>query len=397
MLSNNKEGFKMLLAASIFQLFLGVIYIWGIFVLPTAQSFGWSIETVQLTSSFKIAFFVLGNFIAGRLQTKWSASTVSILGGLLLSAGVFAAAVIPPTNPWLFYLLYGVIGGLGAGMGYIVVITASQKWFPENRGLATGITVGAFGLSVTLLAPVLSWLLTIYSVQTVFMIMSAGFFLGTVVFGRMVTFPKENALVTSGLTAVGEQFTTGQIIKMKEFYCLMFALLLVTVGFFVINPSVQTLSMERGFTAEFGTSLLMITGISNTLGRIIIPNFSKRFKNEVIFIALLVILALSAITLTFATGILFVLMVALVPVCFGAALAIIPLLVADYFGIENLGSNYSAVGIGFATSALVMPRLIGLLGDYSLRFGAVAILSLLGTLTMFPLLLSAKKKLAAQN
>jgi len=397
MFKNNKEGLKMLIAASIFQLFLGVIYIWGIFVLPTANSFGWSIETVQLTSSFKIGFFVLGNFIAGRLQTRMPAHKVSMLGGLLLSAGVFAAAIIPPTNPWLFYLLYGVIGGLGAGMGYIVVITAAQKWFPENRGLATGITVGAFGLSVTLLAPVLSWLLTQYAVQTVFMIMAAAFFVGTVLFGRMVTFPKVDAQATIRVQATGQQFTTSQILKKKEFYCLLMVQLLVTVGFFVINPSVQTLSIARGFNAEFGTTLLMITGISNTLGRIVIPNFSKRFKNEAIFICLLLILALAAITLTFATGILFVLMVALVPICFGAALAIIPLIVADYFGLENLGSNYSAIGIGFATSALVMPRLIGLLGDYSLRFTAVALLSLLGTLFMFPLYLAAKKKLATQN
>ena len=388
----NKQGWKVLIAASIFQLFLGVIYIWGIFVLPAAEAFGWEVEVVQLTSSFKIGFFVLGNFCGGKLQTKMCASKVSMLGGILLAGGVFVAAVTAPTFPVLFYLSYGIIGGFGAGMGYIVVITAAQKWFPNMRGLATGICVGAFGLSVTVLAPVLTWLLTFNPVQTVFLIMAATFFLASVLFGRVVKFPDEDSGETHRRLYTGEQFTTGEIIKKKEYYCLMLSLLLVTVAFFVINPSVQTLSIDRGFSVEFATTLLMMTGISNTLGRIIIPPIADKVGKEATLLSLMMILAFAAATLTFATGTLFILVVALVPICFGAGLAIIPLLVADYFGLRNFGSNYSAIGIGFATSALFMPGLISLLGDYRLRFIAVSVLSLCGVFTTLLLLLMAKRK-----
>jgi len=392
MFSENRQGWKVLIAASIFQLFLGIIYIWGIFVLPTSETFGWDIEAVQLTASFKIGFFVLGNFCGGKLQVKICASKVSMIGGFLLASGVLIAALIPITNPWLFYLSYGIIGGLGAGMGYIVAITSAQKWFPKRRGLATGICVGAFGLSVTLFAPVLSWLLTIYTVQHTFLIMAVTIFIATITVGRLVKFPAENAENSSALYMGEEQFTTGQILKKKEFYCLMLSLLLVTVAFFVINPSVQTLSIDRGFDAQFATTLLMITGINNTLGRIIVPSFADKFKNEVIILSLMVILAIASATLTFATGPLFILMVALIPICFGAGLAIIPLLVSNYFGMKNFGSNYSAVGIGFGISALFMPGLISLLGDYSTRFIAVSMLSLFGVLTMLPLFLMARKK-----
>lgn len=387
----NKQGWKVLIAASIFQLFLGVIYIWGIFVLPTSEAFGWDVEVVQLTSSFKIGFFVLGNFCGGKLQTKVCASKVSMLGGVLLASGVLISAVTPPKIPLLFYISYGIIGGLGAGMGYIVAITAAQKWFPKKRGLATGLCVGAFGLSVTLLAPVLGWLLTIYTVQQTFLIMAATFFLATFLFGRLVKFPEE-VVENTNVTNVSGQFTTGEILKKKEFYCLMLSLLLVTVAFFVINPSVQTLSIDRGFDASFGTTLLMITGLSNTFGRIVVPAFADKFKNETIVLSLMVILAVAAATLTVATGPLFILMVALVPICFGAGLAVIPLLVANYFGMKNFGSNYSAVGTGFAISALFMPGLISLLGHYSVRFIVVSVLSLLGVLTMLPLFLMATKK-----
>jgi len=388
----NKQGWKVLIAASIFQLFLGVIYIWGIFVIPTSEAFGWDVEVVQLTSSFKIGFFVLGNFCGGKLQTKICASKVSMLGGILLASGVFISAVMPPVLPLLFYISYGIICGFGSGMGYIVVITAAQKWFPKMRGLATGICVGAFGLSVTLLAPVLSWLLTFNTVQTVFLIMSATFFLASVLFGRLVKFPEESADANDSTLYIGEQLTPSQIIKRKEYYFLMLSLLLVTVAFFVINPSVQTLSIERGFDIEFATTLLMITGISNTLGRIIVPTVADRIGKEATLLSLMVILAIAAATLTFATGSLFILMVVLIPACFGAGLAIIPLLAADYFGLKNFGSNYSAVGIGFATSALFMPGLISLLGDYSARFIAVSVLSSCGILTTLALLLIVKRK-----
>jgi len=386
-----KQAIKVLVAASLFQLFLGVIYIWGIFVLPVSQAFEWDISTVQLTSSFKIGFFVLGNFTGGKLQTRLPAHHVSMLGGLLLSGGVLAAALLPPTYPWLFYLSYGIVGGLGAGMGYIVAITAAQRWFPTKRGLATGICVGAFGLSVTLLAPVLTWLLGFRTVQETFMIMSATFFLASLLFGRLVTFPESTSGATTASVFVGEQYTTTQILAKKEFYCLLCSLLLVTVGFFVINPSVQTLSMARGFDVSFATVLLMITGISNTLGRIIVPTLADKFKNETIMMILFGILGFAALMLTFAEGVLFVVMVALIPICFGAGLATIPLLVSNYFGMQNFGANYSAVGVGFATSALFMPGLLGMLGDYSTRFIAVSILSLLGILAMLPLRMSANK------
>ena len=387
----NKEAWKVLIAASIFQLFLGVIYIWGIFVLPVSEAFGWNVETVQLTSSFKIGFFVLGNFCGGRLQMKMCASKVSMLGGLLLAGGVFTATIVPQTTPLWFYLSYGIVGGLGAGIGYIVAITAAQRWFPKKRGLATGICVGAFGLSVTLLAPILSWLLSFNTVQTTFLIMSATFLLASCLFGRLVKFPNEGLATTQQALYVGKQLTTAQIFKTKEFYCLVLSLLLITVAFFVINPSVQTLSIDRGFDASFATALVMISGISNTLGRMIVPSVADKIGNEATILVLMIISAVASAVLTFATGPLFILMVAIIPICFGASLAIVPLLVTDCFGLKNFGSNYSAVGIGFATSALFMPGLISLFGGYSTRFVIVSLLALCGVLTMLPLFLKAKR------
>ena len=394
MFKENKAGWSVLVSSAFLQLFLGVIYAWGVFVLPVAEAFGWHIEAVQLTASFTVGFFTVGTFTGGKLQLKLGAAKVVMIGGFLMTAGMAFAAITPTSHPWLIYMTYGVMGGIGSGMGYMPILTAAQKWFPKQRGLATGISVGTFGLSVTLLAPVLRTLLENFSPQTVFLIMSGSFFLVTLVFGRLIKFPVEAVETTNMLVNYDEskQMMTSEMVKTKEFYLLFAALFLICVAFFVINPAIVPLTLERGFDVGFATGIIMMTGVGNTLGRLVIPVFTNKVKIEWLIVGLFAILTIAAGMLTTATGILFVIMVMLVPICFGAAMSLWPLIVADYFGVKHLGANYGAVGFGFSTSALFMPGLIALLGDYSIRFIAVSVLSLCGMLTMLPLLLMAKRK-----
>ena len=187
------------------------------------------------------------------------------------------------------------------------------------------------------------------------------------------------------------QYTWREMIRTRIFFLVISSFFLVTVGFFVVNPAVQTLSLYRGFDLAFATRLLMITGIANTAGRFLVPTISGVIRNEVIVAGLLAVLALATGILTFATGPLFVIAVALIPACFGAALSVFPVLVGDYFGLKNLASNYSIVGLGFSFSALFAPGLIGLLGSYTTQFTAVAALSAAGVLIMGYLAFTSKK------
>jgi len=391
MLAENKQGLKVLIAASILQLFFGMIYIWGIFVLPVSEVFLWDVEAVKLTASFNIGFFVLGTFSGGKLQVRLGATKVTLLGGFMVVVGMFLAAFTPTSAPWLLYITYGIVCGVGSGMGYIAGITAAQKWFPKRRGLATGLCVGAFGLSVSLFAPLIEALLSAFTLQTTFFLLSASFLVIVLLLGRLVRFPGET-VTANAPSYTGIQYTSGQMVRTRAFYQLTLSLLLVTAAFFVVIPAVQTLSIYRGFGAGFATTLLVIAGFSNTLGRIVVPAFSDRVGNEMIVLMLMAVTMLASIVLTFASGALFVVMIALIPMCFGAALSIFPLLTADYFGIRNLGANYGALGIGFAFSALVLPGLVGMLGSYTTRFVAVAILSALGLFVMGPLALAARKQ-----
>ena len=387
---NNRQAWKVLISAMIVQLFLGIVYVWGVFVIPVSEMFSWNVEAVKLTASFKLGFFVFGMIIGGKMQVRMCASRVVLAGGLMGGVGLLVASFTPIAVPWLLYVTYGVICGFGSGMGYIASITAAQKWFPKRRGFATGLCVGAFGLSVTIFAPVIEWLLATLALRTTLHIMSAAFFVVTLLLGRLVKFPEETP-AAAAVASNKPQYTSGQMLRKKEFYLITISLLLITGGFFVINPAVQTLSVYRGFDLGFATILLMIVGASNAFGRIVIPIFSDRVGNERMVLILTVVTMLAAFTLIFATGPLFVVMVALIPICFGAALSVFPLITADYFGIKNLGSNYGMVTIGFAFSALVLPGLISLLGGYSVRFIAVTALAAAGIVVILALIRMKKK------
>ena len=299
-----------------------------------------------------------------------------------MSFGALLAAFTPASFPWLIYITYGILSGLGGGVGYICTISAAQKWFPNHRGIATGICVGVFGLSVTIFAPILSFFLREFSVQTTFFILSAAFLTVSMVVGRQIEYPTEQEAPPSKMDGK-RQFTIREMMQQRAFYHLVLSFFLVTVAFFVVTPAVQTLSLYRGFSLEFATMLLMITGIANTAGRFLVPVLSDKMRNEIIVLSLMVILMTASLTLTFASGPLFVIMVTLIPICFGAALSVFPIITADYFGLKNIGSNYGVVGaMGFATSALIMPGLIGMLGSYTVRFVAVSALSAVGIYTM---------------
>src|ERR1700739_454039 len=134
------------------QIALGAVYAWSVFRLPLAKQFHWSIGEVTLT--FTISIFVLGvsAFFGGLWLNKKGPRVVALTAGFLYGLGVFLAS-FSANKLWWLYLSYGVVGGVGLGFGYIVPIAVLVKWFPDRRGLITGIAVGGFGAGALVTAP----------------------------------------------------------------------------------------------------------------------------------------------------------------------------------------------------------------------------------------------------
>jgi hypothetical protein len=145
-------------ASFLLQMALGAVYAWSVFRAPLVKQFHWSIEEVTFT--FTISIFVLGvsAFFGGLWLNKRGPRVVALTGGFLYGLGVFLAS-FSANKLWWLYRSYGVIGGIGVGFSYIVPVAVLAKWFPDRRGLITGVAVGGFGASTLVTAPVATRLL----------------------------------------------------------------------------------------------------------------------------------------------------------------------------------------------------------------------------------------------
>ncbi|MDR1299574.1 MAG: MFS transporter, partial [Oscillospiraceae bacterium] len=213
--------YLILVLSAVLQLFLGIIYIWSIFVVPVSEVYVWDSEAVKLTSSFMLGFFVLGMLVSGRMERRFGTTKPVLLGGLLLAAGMAATAAVPAGSGALIYGTYGIAGGFGVGMGYGAVVSCVPKWFPDKRGMATGISVCAFGFSTVVFAPVVRALVSALGVRAAFLILAAAFAAVTLALFSFIRLPAATGDAASQKQAAGSsarQFTTLEAIKSYKFY-----------------------------------------------------------------------------------------------------------------------------------------------------------------------------------
>src|SRR5437879_7644352 len=177
------------IAGVFLQIALGAVYAWSVFRVPLSKQFGWSISEITLT--FTISIFVLGfaAFFGGLWLNRKGPRIVALTGGALYGLGVFLASFTHRLS-WL-YLTYGVIGGIGLGLAYIVPVAVLVKWFPDRRGLITGIAVGGFGAGALITAPVATRLIQSVGVLSTFAYLGIAFLIVTLISGFFMQNPPE--------------------------------------------------------------------------------------------------------------------------------------------------------------------------------------------------------------
>ena len=157
---DNHNRWTVIIGALLVQVILGTVYGFSVFVRPLETEFGWARATTQWAFSITLASFALTMIPAGRLQDRLGPRKVASIGGILLGLSfVLAALLVAQDRPWALYLTYGVIGGAGLGFGYVCPIAAAVKWFPDRKGLITGVAVAGFGAGALFFAGPASTLL----------------------------------------------------------------------------------------------------------------------------------------------------------------------------------------------------------------------------------------------
>ena len=348
------------------QIALGAVYAWSVFRLPLAKQFGWSISEVTLT--FTISIFVLGvaAFFGGLWLNRQGPRIVALVGGLLYGGGVFLAS-FSNHGLWWLYLTYGVIGGTGVGFSYIVPVAVLVKWFPDRRGLITGVAVGGFGAGALITAPVATHLIQTVGVLSTFAYLGIAYLVVTVVGGYFMQNPPEG-WKPQGWSATGTQagqratrdYTLSEALRSWQWWALWLLLFLNTsAGISIISQESPLFQELARVSAVAAAGMVGVASIGNAFGRVFwawaSDSITRRATFAVMFVAQVALFwALPDIN---SPGVLTV-VAFIVLMCYGGGFGTMPAFAADYFGSKNVGPIYGLMLTAWGLASAFGPLLI---------------------------------------
>ena len=385
-------------AGFVMQMALGGVYAWSVFRIPLAKQFHWTIAQVTLT--FTICIFVLG--IAAVFGGLWmnlkGPRVVALSGGFLYGLGVFLACY-SANRLWWLYLSYGLIGGIGLGFSYIVPITVLVNWFPDRRGLITGIAVGGFGAGALITAPVATRLIQSVGVLHTFAYLGIAYLIVTMATGYFMHRPPdgwkpegwEPSAIHNSQRAT-RNYTLGEALKTWQWWALWMLLFLdVTAGISVISQESPMFQEIAKVSAIVAASMVGIVSIGNAVGRIfwawISDTITRRWAFASIFTVQIGLFWMlpsltSASILTAASFIILM--------CYGGGSGTTPAFVADYFGSKNVGAIYGLMltswGCGSAFGPLLIAHMRESSGSY--RSGLHVISGIMAVSVLLPIFVS---------
>ena len=353
-------------AGVVIQVALGAVNAWSVFRGPLVKQFGWTISEVTFT--FTISVFVLGiaAFFGGLWLNRSGPRVVALVGGVLYGVGVFLAS-FSADKLWWLYLSYGLIGGIGLGFGYIVPVTVLVKWFPDHRGLITGIAVGGFGAGALVTAPVATELIQNVGVLSTFAYLGIAYLFVTVVAGLFMQNPPEGWKPEGWTTTTSQtsqravrDYTLGEALKTWQWYALWLLLFLNTfAGISIIAEEAPFFQELVGVKAVVAASMVGIASIGNAVGRVFWAWVSDVITRRATFFVMFVIQVLLFWFLPTVTAIwLMTLLTFVVLMCYGGGFGTMPAFAADYFGSENVGPIYGLMLTAWGCASIFGPLLI---------------------------------------
>jgi MFS transporter, OFA family, oxalate/formate antiporter len=388
-------------AGVLLQMALGAVYAWSVFRVPLAKQFHWTISEVTLT--FTISIFVLGvsAFFGGLWLNRQGPRVVALTGGFLYGLGVFLAS-FSANRLWWLYLTYGVIGGIGLGFSYIVPVAVLVKWFPDRRGLITGIAVGGFGAGALVTAPIATHLIQTVGVLQTFAYLGIAFMLVTVVTGYFMQNPPdgwrpEGWSPSQSQTAnrAARDYKLGEALKTWQWWALWLLLFLNTsAGISVISQEAPMFQEIAKVSAIVAAGMVGIVSIGNALGRVFWAWVSDTITRRWTFLAMFLIqVALFWMLPSLATATVLTVVSFLILMCYGGGFGTMPAFAADYFGSKNVGPIYglmlTAWGFASAFGPLLIAHLRQATGTY--RSGLHAIAVVMAASILLPILVSPPK------
>lgn len=385
--SQKNFGWIVTFAALGINLVLGVLYAWGVVakvLADPAAGWGWKKATAALPFTVSTAAFAVTMIFAGRAQDKIGPRLVAMLGGWMLGAGLILTSFIHAGSsvaiarltldaPMLMVLTFGVVGGIGIGLGYSATTPPSVKWFPASKkGLIAGIVVAGVGLAAVWISPLTTNLLKNYGLSKTFLFLGLGTIVIVSLFATLLRNPPAG-YVPAASQAAGKKPAVSakrdigwsEMLGTRQFWFLWLMMILAASAGLMIIAHAAIIAKEQAGMA-WGFMPIVLLAIFNTAGRVISGFVSDRIGRTQTMVLAFLLQALNMfIFAKYQTPSMLLFGASFTGLCYGTIFTLMPMAVADFYGLKNLGMNYGILFTGFGFAGIVGPIVGGIIRDTS--------------------------------
>jgi len=400
--------------AILIQLALGAIYAWSVYTTGLVDA-GWTKAETMMVFSAGLALFAIVMVVAGRFlqHPKVGPKKLAMASGIVLGAGYILAGLFGAENFITTFIFVGIVGGAGIGLGYVVPIAVGIKWFPDKKGLITGLAVAGFGFGATLwmtlagkLGPIGGGeLLKHIGMSNTFIAFGVAYFILVEIGSYWMKFPVDgwkpegwNPPQASGSkAAVGSvTLTSWEMLRTPQFYLILLTFAfgasagLMSIGLMRLWPkqSLVTNGMSPEQASAAATlAMAVFFALFNGLGRILWGMISDKIGRKLSIIIMAATQGVFVFLFQYMAGNEYTLYLfaMLIGFNFGGNFALFPTLTADIFGTKYVGMNYGWVFLAYAIGGILGPIMGGKLGDmgnFPLAFTICGILCIVSVLTI---------------
>jgi len=350
------------------QLCLGAVYGWSVFVKPLMSTTHWTLTQVALTFTLSVLCLGVGTIVGGLWQDRVGPRRVATVAGILYGAGYIVASFAAAHHSLAgLYLGYGALAGVGMGMGYICPVATLVKWFPDRRGLMTGVAVCGYGAGALVMSPLAAREILAYGVPATFLTLGIVYLAVVVLTAQFYQNPPQGWRPEGWepRTAVSKaastyDFTVKEAMATPQFWLLWFMLFLnVSAGIMVISQASPMAQQLVGLTPVTAAGIVGVISIFNGLGRVFwaaVSDFLGRAR--VYFLLYLIQVGVFFSLPHLHTAALFTAAVATVGLCYGGGFGTMPSFTADFFGSKFMGGIYGWILLAWGAGAVPSPILI---------------------------------------
>ncbi|KHF40178.1 L-lactate MFS transporter [Halalkalibacter okhensis] len=370
-MKTTKNRWLIALSAIAIHLSIGAAYAYSVYQNPISSQLGWAGSQVAIAFTIMMALAGTSAAFFGRFVERSGPRKSAIIAAVLFGIGQAGSGVaIALESLPLFLLTYGFFSGLGLGIGYISPVSTLIKWFPDRRGLATGMAVLGFGTGALITAPVAASLIESIGISTTFYVLGICYFTFMILGASYIAPPPEGWMpesmkknMATGKKIIKKdlaQLTSREAVKTKRFWMLWSMMLINTTAGIMIISVASPMSQEVvGLSAAAAATMVGIMGIFNGGGRLGWAAASDYIGRPTVFIIFFTIQVVAFFTLPFTTNaLLFVTMILLVVSCYGGGFSNLPAFIGDLFGTKQLGSIHGYLLTTWSLGGVFGPILV---------------------------------------